>query len=60
MSVSDLVRKFKRGATDPEAPPVAKKSFDWEPERAMPTPKSSSSSSSSSKAAATSSGVPGR
>jgi len=43
MSVSDLVRKFKRAATDPEAPPVAKKSFDWEPERAMPTPHSSSS-----------------
>jgi hypothetical protein len=43
MSVSDLVRKFKRGATDPEAPPIAKKSFDWEPERAMPTPRSSSS-----------------
>ena len=43
MSVSDLVRKFKRAATDPEAPPVVKKSFDWEPERAMPTPRSSSS-----------------
>jgi hypothetical protein len=43
MSVSDLVRKFKRAATDPEAPPVDKKSFDWEPERAMPNPRSSSS-----------------
>jgi hypothetical protein len=43
MSVSDLVRKFKRGATVPEAPPVVKKSFDWEPERAMPQPRSSSS-----------------
>ena len=43
MSVSDLVRKFKRAATDPEAPPVAKKSFDWEPERAMPASRSSSS-----------------
>jgi hypothetical protein len=43
MSVSDLVRKFKRAATDPEGPPVAKKSFDWEPERAMPSPHSSSS-----------------
>ena len=43
MSVSDLVRKFKRAATDPEAPPVVKKSFDWEPEKAMPTPRSSSS-----------------
>jgi hypothetical protein len=42
MSVSDLVRKFKRAATDPEAPPVVKKSFDWEPERAMPQPRSSS------------------
>ena len=42
MSVSDLVRKFKRAATDPEAPPVAKKSFDWEPDRAMPQPRSSS------------------
>jgi hypothetical protein len=41
MSVSDLVRKFKRAATDPEAPPVVKKSFDWEPERAMPQPRSS-------------------
>jgi hypothetical protein len=46
MSVSDLVRKFKRAAADPEAPPVAKKSFDWEPERAMPTPRSSSSKAS--------------
>ena len=43
MSVSDLVRKFKRAATDPEAPPVAKRSFDWEPERAMPASRSSSS-----------------
>ena len=44
MSVSDLVRKFKRGATDPETPPVAKKSsFDWDPEGAMPAPRSSSS-----------------
>ena len=43
MSVSDLVRKFKRAATDPEAPPVVKKSFDWEPEKAMPAPRSSSS-----------------
>lgn len=42
MSVSDLVRKFKRAATDPEAPPVVKKSFDWEPDRAMPQPRSSS------------------
>ena len=43
MSVSDLVRKFKRAATDPEAPLVAKRSFDWEPERAMPASRSSSS-----------------
>ena len=43
MSVSDLVRKFKRAATDPEAPAVAKRSFDWEPERAMPASRSSSS-----------------
>ena len=42
MSVSDLVRKFKRAATDGEASPPAKKAFDWEPERAMPTPRSSS------------------
>ena len=43
MSVSDLVRKFKRTATVPEAPPPARNSFDWEPEKVMPTPRSSSS-----------------
>jgi hypothetical protein len=52
MSVSDLVRKFKRAATDPEAPPVIKKSFDWEPEKAMPAPRSSSSKAAEPAAAA--------
>jgi hypothetical protein len=52
MSVSDLVRKFKRAATDPEAPPVIKKSFDWEPDRAMPTPRASSSKAAEPAAAA--------
>jgi hypothetical protein len=40
MSVSDLVRKFKRAATDGERTPSGRKAFDWEPEQAMPVPRS--------------------
>jgi hypothetical protein len=39
MSVSDLVRRFKRTATDGQASSSAKKAFDWEPERAMSAPR---------------------